>query len=355
MTMIDEDLLRRALVEAGSEFADSHDAVASILEHAKREEETPRVRLVPAIIRTPGRPRTLLLAAAVLVIVTSISAPLIRSETHAPASESALGRASSHGVTGLTVKGPSSVKKTSLTASGSGFAAPSVPSSANQKIESTGSVSLTVSRGKVESTFTRLSVLATNLRGLTESTSANSTQTSRSFASGTIVLEVPEKSFTLLVDEVERVGRAMSVTTTSQNVTLQYSDLQAKITALNASLGQYLKIMTKATTISGILAVQDQITTIQSEIGQAQSQLRVLANETTYASLAVNVSDVAREHVSVTRTGFAKAWHDSLNGFVVGFEWLVRLAGPALFALLLIGALYEIIKYGWRAIRRRRI
>jgi hypothetical protein len=361
MTMIDEDELRRSLANAANEFEISDDAVANILTTAARDEAGPRKNPVPAFVRQPGRPRTFLAAAAVILALTAIAVPLLRSEPHSPT------LAAPHGPGGLS-KSPSSSQNltvvhgttsapaatstasTSLkTVTGSGFAGSNA-----QKIESTGTVNLTVARGHIDSTFAKLSSLATSLHGLVESSQANSTSSSRSFASGTIVLQVPQPSFARFVADVEKVGHVTSVTTSSTNVTGQYVDLQSRISALNASLAQYLKIMTKATTISGILAVQNQINTIQSEIEQDQGQLKVLANQTTYASLAVNVSEPGH-HVSSTRSGFDKAWHDSLHGFVAGFEWLVRLAGPALFALIMLGALYEIVKYGWRAVRRRRI
>jgi hypothetical protein len=54
------------------------------------------------------------------------------------------------------------------------------------------------------------------------------------------------------------------------------------------------------------------------------------------------------------RTGVDKAWHDSLHGFVAGVEWLIRIAGPLLFALLLLAALLVLGRWSWRATGRRR-
>jgi Domain of unknown function (DUF4349) len=358
MTMIDEETLRRSLADAADEFEVSGEAVANILATAASDEPAPHKNVVPAFVRQPGRPRTFLGVAAVILIVSAIAVPLLRSEPQSPnlsASNTSheLSERAPSGAQNLTVSpgspAPTQDSTSEKDVTGSGFSGSSA-----LKIESQGTVNLTVARGHIESAFTKLSSLATSLHGMVESSQANSTSTSTSFATGTIVLEVPQPSFAQFVAEVERVGHATSVTTSSTNVTSQSVDLQARITALNASLAQYLKIMTKATTISGILAVQDQINTIQSEIEQDQSQLKVLTNQTTYASLSVDVSEPSH-HVSSKRSGFDKAWHDSLHGFVAGFEWLVRLAGPALFALLMLGALYEIVKYGRRALRRRRI
>jgi hypothetical protein len=145
------------------------------------------------------------------------------------------------------------------------------------------------------------------------------------------------------------------VNTSSQNVTGQYVNLQARIGALNASRQQYLAIMKRATTIGGILAVQTQLDAIESQIEQYQGQLDVLSHETTYATLTVLLSESGHHAVSHHESGLRKAWHDSISGFVAGFEWLIRLAGPVLFALLLLAAAAGLGRLGWRAARRRRL
>jgi hypothetical protein len=354
MTMIDEDILRQALRDATNEFHVSDEAIAQILAAGECDDATLRRNLIPSSVRNSGSLRTVLAAAAILVVVSAIAVPLLRSERPSPdisAAKKAFHTPSigASGLSAATPNGPRPPAAGVKTLTGTGLAI-----STSQKVESTGSVDLTVTRDRVESTFAKLGGLAASFHGQVQRTQANSsTRSSNSISSGTMVLQVPQHSFARFVADVERVGHASSVTTSSNNVTGQYVDLQARIDALNASLAQYLKIMTKATTISGILAVQNQINTIQSQIEQDRGQLKLLANETTYGSLTVNVSQAG--HVSLTRSGFDKAWHGSLHGFVAGFEWLVRLAGPALFALLMLGVLYEIVKYVRRGIRRRRI
>ncbi len=150
------------------------------------------------------------------------------------------------------------------------------------------------------------------------------------------------------------MGHTTSLSTNSNNVTSQYVNYQARISALKVSLNQYLAIMTRATTISAILAVQAQINQIQSQIEQEQGQLNVLNHQTTYASLTVHVAANHRAP-STHRSGLNKAFHDSVSGFVTGFEWLIRLAGPVLFALIALSVLSLAVRYAWRGVRRRRI
>ncbi|HEV3268236.1 MAG TPA: DUF4349 domain-containing protein [Acidimicrobiales bacterium] len=370
MTMIDEDVLSKALNEAANEFEVSTRASDRILAEAEAIEPPKRSNRVPTLISEPSRGRTYLVAAAIVVVVAGVSVPLIRSESSPNRTV----------VSGATLPPSNSAKQLS-TVSGSGFASPSTPSpshgngealtasgatastksastnTVSQKIESTGSMSLKVRKGHVERAFSTLSKLATRDGGFVSSTQANvGSRTLGKFSFGTIVVEVPQKNFAKLVAQAQGVGHETSVRTSSNDVTAQYVDLQAHITALDASRRQYLVIMTKATTINGILAVQSQLDGLQSQIEQLQGQLNVLSHETTYGTLTVNVAESGHHvHKSSSLSGFAKAWHDSVKGFLAGFQWLVRLAGPALFAVLTLGGLWTIGRYVGRTLRRRRI
>ena len=68
-------------------------------------------------------------------------------------------------------------------------------------------------------------------------------------------------SFSAALDEAQSLGKTSNLTTKATDVTGQYVDLQAQITSLEASRQQYLTIMTKASSIGDVLAVQAQLDT----------------------------------------------------------------------------------------------
>jgi hypothetical protein len=313
--------------------------------------------------------------AAVVIVVGALSIPLLLSESgvaHQPTVVfGALGPEKT--VTGsgfisnpgslspATPSGRTAQKGVTVTSTGikkglPGLSTLNSATSLSPKIESTGSVSVSIAKGKINTTLTKLDDFATTDGGYVFSTRANASSSgSRAFSSATLVLQVPQHAFATLVAQVQRVGQATAVNTSSANVTGKYVNLQARIGALEASRQQYLAIMKRATTISGILEVQAQLNALQSQIEQYQGQLNVLSHETTYATLTVSLGETGHHHVSHHESGLRKAWNDSVGGFVAGFEWLVRLAGPVFFTLLLLGAVLGLGRLGWRAARRRRL
>jgi hypothetical protein len=175
---------------------------------------------------------------------------------------------------------------------------------------------------------------------------------------GSVTLQVPVANFAALLAETKSLGKPSSVTTKATDVTGQYVDLQARISALEASRQQYLTIMAKASSVGDVLAVQAQLDSLQSQIEQLQGQLAVLQSETDYSTLIVAVSEAGTHHhhtPAPAASGITKAWHDSLRGFAVGVDGVIRLAGPLLFALLCVAALVLGGRLTWRRLQRHNL
>ncbi len=355
MTMIDEDTLRAALHNTADTFDVSSDEAQTLFAQMRDDENESRVTHV---LREPSRTRRAMMGAAALIIALAVGVPLALHQNAGPFKQPFIGgtplsekRVAPTSTGGLTVNhtGPNQ----GVVTSGTGFAAtPNTP----QRIESTGTIAITVAKRHIETALTKLASIVESDHGYVQSTqAATGSQVPRAFTNASIVLEVPQISFHHLVAQVQQVGHTTSLSTNSNNVTSQYVNYQARISALKVSLNQYLAIMTRATTITAILAVQAQINQIQSQIEQEQGQLNVLNHQTTYASLTVNVATPSHHGSTTKRSGLDKAFHDSVSGFVTGFEWLIRLAGPVLFALIALSVLSFAVRYAWRGIRRRRI
>jgi hypothetical protein len=219
------------------------------------------------------------------------------------------------------------------------------------RIEQTGSLTLQVGRGKLDQVVTRLTALAGGAGGFVANSQTQSGSAGTGAPSGSVTLQVPVQSFATVLKQAQALGRTSQLTTKATDVSAQYVDLQSRITALQASRQQYLTILAKATTVGDVLAVQEQIDSIQSQIEQLQGQLQLLSSQTTYSTLTVTVDEgtPARPPSPLPESGLVRAWHASIGGFVTGVEGVIRIAGPLLFALLLLG----VVIAGGRALWRR--
>jgi hypothetical protein len=370
--MLDEAFLSEALRDAAEAIDLPEGATDRVLAAARTSAVSTRSLDGHTLVSQNRRGRRVLVAAVVVVAVGGITASVEGVSTHGPASSSkamqmttpkiGIGRSSAPG--GGATAGGSRLSGAGPT---TGQPAPhspvrSVPSGIvgqSAKVEANGSVDLTIGDGTLQSVLGELTALASAVGGFISSTQAQLGDAgSGTPASGTIVLRVPEANFGTTVTQAQRYGHATSVTTSSEDVTGQYVNLQAQIAALQASRQQYLTIMTRASSIGDILAVQNQIDSIQSDIDQLQGQLNVLDNETTYGTLTVALTEAGKRPPPAVRprpasSGLTRAWDRSVGGFVSGFEWIVRIAGPLLLVLLCLAGLLFLGRFTWRVARRR--
>ena len=370
MTMLDEDRLRSLLTEAAQTF----EAPATGPEH-----------VLAAAAATTGRrtasgrshlPRTtrgrVVLAAAVVMVVVAISlvGTGLSGTSHRRA---AVGTSPAVPTTTLPSRTGAGATSGSAAPQYGGSNAPNSPAPTpatvpspsppslppgsvgqSAKVVTTGSVDLAIGTGSLNSVVNKLTQFTVGYGGFVAKSQLQLGSVADGSASyGSLVLQVPQPSFNDLLKNVEGVGKVTSQSSTSTDVTGQYVDLQARISALQASLQQYLTILSKATSIGDILSVQNQIDSIQSQIEQLQGQLNLLNSQTTYATLTVSLSQQGHPvpPPPPPSSGISKAWHDSVNGFTSGFEWLVRIAGRTLFVLVLLALLGVAGRWAWR--RRR--
>jgi hypothetical protein len=238
--------------------------------------------------------------------------------------------------------------------------APALPSGAvgqPAKIEQTGTLGLAVGRHDLGPTMTRLAALAGTYGGFVANSQTQTGAGTGGAPYGTVTLQVPVDSFSAMLKRAELLGKTSNLSTKATDVTGQDIDLDARLQALEDSRQQYLTILTKATTIGDVLSVQEQIDTIQQQIEQLQGQLNALTSETSFSTLTVNVNEGSPppRPVPLPESGMVRAWHDSVGGFVAAVEGLVRVAGPVLFALLLLGLAMTGGRTLWRRYQRHRL
>lgn len=369
MTIIDEERLRTRLHELAEAIDRPAAGPDSVLAAASVRERPHRARTFrPRTVRG----RALLATAAVILLVTGISLagaeltggthPQPASGPTAPSVPGPRAGASSPGTVqeGASANGSAGIAAPPPDRAPSGTTTPpSLPSGVvgqSAKVETTGSVDLRIGGGSLDAVVNKLTQLTAGQGGFVEKSQLQMGPVAPGSSSfGSLVLQVPQPSFSNFLSQVETVGKVTSVSSTSTDVTGQYVDLQARIAALQASRQQYLTILSKATSIGDILSVQEQIDVIQSQVEQLQGQLNLLDNQTTYATLAVSLSPLGHPTPSPPRppSGISSAWHASIGGFISGCEWLLRIAGPLLFALILIAVLALAARWAWRASRRR--
>jgi len=230
-----------------------------------------------------------------------------------------------------------------------GSAPTAVDASLQPKVVRTGSLSLVVRTGTFDDATAKVTALADGLGGMVSSSQTTSLGND---PQGTLTLRVPVAQFDRVLAGLRRIGTVTAVTTSSDDVTAEYSDVGAQIKALQAERDQILLVLDRATNVPDILAVRDRLTAVQSELDQLQGRQKLLADQTSYATITVSISEVGSPTttttVPVARHGLGQVWHDSVDRFGRGARAIAL--GLATMApwLLLLGAAWLVLRAWWR-------
>jgi hypothetical protein len=106
-----------------------------------------------------------------------------------------------------------------------------------------------------------------------------------------LVVRVPEELFETAIKRFSKLGDVQSVSTSSEDVTSQYVDVQARLRHFRAVERRLVGFLQETTTVNQMLAVQDRIDQVQLTIEELTAQIKSLRESTSYGTLSVYVSE----------------------------------------------------------------
>jgi len=175
-----------------------------------------------------------------------------------------------------------------------------------------------------------------------------------------LIVRVPSDQFATTLDQIRKLGTNLTEeNVTSQDVTEEFIDLEARIKTQVALEQQFLQIMKQAGKISEALEVQRQIADVRTDIEKLEGRKRFVQNAASLSTITVNIQ-APRPMVAVTSTGFGRTVRDAISesidvasNIVLFFVQFVIVMIPV-FALVLLPA-GLIVRYLMRRARRMRL
>ena len=352
--MIDEQSLEQWFDELGQDIAVADDGAEHVVE-------------LLSVARPTRRPstrasRALLVAAALAVAVgigvamhatSSDNSSFVR--TSAPADENADGFLR-HGASARARKPanrPSLGPATTIPSSGPGE--PTFASADGAKIVKTGSLDLRVPEDQLKPTVNRVTGVAVGLGGYV---SDSKTDFRSDTATAQITIRVPVANFETATNRLEELPGVdvLSSSASGTDVTGEFTDLQAQLTAATTERDSLLAVLADASTVGDILAVRDRVAAVNAQIEQLQGKINLLNDQASLSSIAITLTEkIARKASAAAAappTGMSKAWKDARQGFSNSIEWIVARSGGALIVLLAALAMIFAVRYLYPVLRR---
>ncbi|MCR5558000.1 MAG: DUF4349 domain-containing protein [Butyrivibrio sp.] len=145
-----------------------------------------------------------------------------------------------------------------------------------------------------------------------------------------LTLRIPANNLDKFVDVVEGSTNITNKSTSVEDVTLNYVDIESKKNALTSEEKRLLEILESAETVEDIITVESRLSEVRYEIESIESQLRTYDNKINYSTVYLSIDEVSKftetqekGPVQRMREGFVNSIAEVIAAVVEGFVWFV--------------------------------
>ena len=220
--------------------------------------------------------------------------------------------------------------------------APESPVAPDQKIIRVGSLDLKVS--SIDDASEKISQIAKNNEG--EIFSSNFYQSGKNVKSGTIEVKVPVGNFEKTFAELKKIANlVVRESTSGQDVTMEYADLQIRLRNKQAEEQSFLQILNRSGKIEDVLAATREVARVRGEIESLQGQIKYMESQTDKSTISVSLT----EDTTITFTDTWRPWQfikETFNGLFKDLQGVVNFIVVLVIRIIPVVILYILILLG---------
>lgn len=170
-------------------------------------------------------------------------------------------------------------------------------------------------------------------------------------------LRIPSDKFETMMTSLSQLGNVPYTHTYSENVTAQYYDTQARLTAYETQEARLLEMMEKAETVSDVITIEEKLTELRYQIESLQSTLNNWDRQVNYSSLYVTVDEVGEYTPQPQQSYLQELWQaltgafKNLGSFFKDFLVFLVSAIPTIIVLVVLFFIFRPI---YRKVKARR-
>jgi Domain of unknown function (DUF4349) len=186
----------------------------------------------------------------------------------------------------------------------------------NDRIVREGTMRVEVDEGRFDRAFNQVVAAAARHGGTVLASDASSDDAG--LTSGSVTVRVPADSYDALLTSVAEIGEVRERSITSQDVSGEFVDLEARLRHNEAQERFYLSLLERAEGVEDAIAVQQRVSEIQQTIEQIRGRLTFLEERTSFSRLTVELYETgsAFQEGDGTPPTFAQYWEASRNALV---------------------------------------
>ncbi|MBQ5376579.1 MAG: DUF4349 domain-containing protein [Lachnospiraceae bacterium] len=137
-----------------------------------------------------------------------------------------------------------------------------------------------------------------------------------------LVLRIPAEKLDVFLECVESATNITNKSTSVEDVTLQYVDLESHKSALLAEEARLQELMEQAETIEDLITIEDKLADVRYQLESMESQIRTYDNQIDYSTVYLDITEVNRttSKPQTTWERMISGFGDSLYGVGIGIR-----------------------------------
>lgn len=215
-------------------------------------------------------------------------------------------------------------------------------------------VDLHVETTEFDTLISSISKTVTDLGGYLESSDISGTSISGSYEYeqrryASLTARIPSDKLDGFIAQVDTQGNITSRSESTQDVTLQYSDVESRKKSLTIEQERLWALLEKADSVDAVIALESRLSEIRYQLESLESQLRTYDNQVDYSTVRLSVDEVkvftpTSPDSVFTRMqkGFQKSLANVGEGLLNFSVWFVTIL-PVLFVLAVIALILLLI------------
>ena len=179
-----------------------------------------------------------------------------------------------------------------------------------------------------------------------------------------MTLRIPSGKLDSFLEYADSATNVTSKSSTTEDVTLRYTDISAKIQAKETEVAKLQSFMEEAENVEDLLAIEERLSDAQYELDSARSQLKVLSGQISYSEVSVDLQEVLtytetepRSDLERIREGFLQNLNDviyELKELFIAFVTHLPELVVVVLALIVLAVLLRRFRRGKEARAQRR-
>jgi len=183
------------------------------------------------------------------------------------------------------------------------------------RIVRTANIRLEVGEGKLPSTIDQATTAMTRFDGTYVASNVTVPDDADGITTGQVTFRVPVANYEQALRELKGLGRYLGEDSSSKDVSSEFVDLNAQLTAWKAQERTYLKLLERARSINDVIAIQNQLSQAQQNIERLQGQINFLDDQSARSTIVLDLTEPGAA-AAEPKGLLAKSWALAIDGLL---------------------------------------